>query len=65
MPFKDGVQIQKRLALRAAYFQVEMDAGRPGFFGFFYWNYLIRQYFNRLFVLLDLPLDQQTHAKRR
>ena len=58
MPFQNGVQIGKCFAIRAVYFQLKMNAGRPGFFGFIYGNQLIGQYFNRLFVLLDLTLNQ-------
>jgi len=59
MTFEYGVQIRKGLTIRTAYFQIKMNAGRPGFFSFFYGDYLIGQDFNRLFVLLNLPLDQQ------
>ena len=58
MSFKYGVQIGKYLAIRAACFQFKMNAGCPGFFSFFYGNHLIGQYFDRLFVFLDLPLNQ-------
>ncbi len=58
MPFKDGVKINKGFPIRAADLQIKMDAGRPGFFGFFDRDDLIDQYLDSLLVLLDLALDQ-------
>ena len=56
---QDGVQIGENLPVGPADFQVQVDAGRPGFFGLVDGNHRIGQNFDGLLVLLNLPLDQQ------